>query len=416
MKVLWILNSPIGTAASVLGYPGAASGTWIRATEEKLKAKMPELRIDYAVLGYRDRTVVSEDGTCTVYEVAVPQCRGKRRPASDIAKWKAVIDADKPDRIHIWGTEFTNGLDVMDACGDIPVAVTIQGVIASIAKYVRSDIPFKELMRGHALVALPAYIRARQRERNMINQVPFEGEMIRRAQVVCTDNDWCKAFCRFYSHNVSIKHLPLCIGKVFYKKQWDAAAMEEGKIFTTAPSTPMKGAHQVIRALSVVVKQFPKAKLFIPGDLNPGRRALITEPPYFRYLRRLIRDLGLENNVVFCGKLSPEQMAEHMATANVFVMPSRAENQSATLRETMHVGCPCVSSMVGCVHEFAVHNENSLLYRYEEYEVLAAQIIRLLSDKFFAAEMGRKGQETIMRAYPAEEFTEIIRWYSEKRQ
>ena len=415
MKALWILNSPIGTAASVLGYPGAASGTWIRATEEKLKEQMPQLQIDYAVLGYRDRTVVSEDGNCTVYEVAVPQCRGKRRPASDITKWKTVIDAEAPALIHIWGTEFTNGLDVLDACGDIPVAVTIQGVIASIAKYVRSDVPFKELMRGHALVALPAYIRAKQREQNMVNQVPFESEMIRRAQAVCVGNGWEKEYCRFCSKDVNFKHLPLCIDKAFLQKQWDVSQMEAGKIFTIAPSSAMKGAHQVIRALSVVVKQFPNVKLFIPGDLNPGKKALITEPPYFRYLRRLIKELGLEKYVEFCGKLSTEQMAAHMLTANVFVMPSKAENHSTTLREAMNLGCPCVSSIVGCVHEFAVHNENCLLYRYEEYEVLALEMIRVLSDKQFAAEIGEKGREAIKRAYPMEEFTEIVQWYSEKQ-
>ena len=78
MKALWILNSPIGTAAGALGYPFASSGTWVRATEEQLKASLPELEIHYAVLGSHDRTVYDEKSNCTVYELDLPKSREKR--------------------------------------------------------------------------------------------------------------------------------------------------------------------------------------------------------------------------------------------------------------------------------------------------------------------------------------------------
>lgn len=412
MKALWILNSPIGTAATVLGYPGAASGTWISATAELLKDAIPELQINYAVLGYKDRTVVSEDEKTTVYELAVPQFRGRRSPKTHVAKWKRVLEVESPQLIHIWGTEFTNGLDVMDVCGDIPVAITLQGVVASLAKYAKSDVPFHELMKGHHLVAFPAYLRAKQREKMMIDHIQFECEMIRRSNTIFVGNEWEREYCRYYSENINMTHLPLCIDKIFLQRQWKMPERQEKKIFTIAPSTSMKGAHKVILALSVVVKKYPDVKLYLPGDLKITRYAAIKEPPYFRYLRRLIKDLGLEKNIVFCGKLTSEQMAEKMLEANVFVMPSKAENHSTTLREAMYLGCPCISSIVGCIPEFAVHNENILLYRYEEHEVLALEIIKLLSDRDFAAKLGKKGKEAINRIYPIDsELADAADWY-----
>jgi len=46
----------------------------------------------------------------------------------------------------------------------------------------------------------------------------------------------------------------------------------------------------------------------------------------------------------------------------------------------MTVGTPCIASYVGGVPEYAVNEENCLLYRYEDYEVLAQNICRLFED------------------------------------
>lgn len=415
MKVLWIMNSPIGTAAEVLGYGAAASGTWIAAAERSLKSSINDLRIDYAVMGYKDRTVVDELRACTVYEVNLKRLRGKRLGQGACQKWAEILKKEKPDLIHIWGTEFSFPLDVMDASGDIPVAVTIQGIVASLAKYVRCDVPFGELIKNQGLIVLPAYFRAKLRENEMIHQVELEKEIIRRANVVMTDGELSLAFCKSVAPDVQCCNFPLALNKVFAEKNWAYETCEKNSIFTIAHSSPMKGTHILLKALPIVKKKYPDIKLRIPGDLASGKRAVITEPPYFRYLRRLIKELNLNSNVEFTGKLSSEQMAEYLCSSNVFVMPSKAENLSTTLREAMHVGCPCISSMVGTVHELAIHNQNMLVYRYEEYEVLAYEIIRLLDDCEQAKKLGRNGKNTIREKYPiSQSLDDCVRWYLEK--
>ena len=412
MRALWILNSPIGTAAQVLGYSHAASGTWIAAAESRIKALMPELQIDYAVIGYSDRVVQNEELNCTVYELSIKQYRGKRAPKKDKAKWGNVIKSASPNLIHIWGTEFTNMLDVMDVCGDIPVAVTIQGVITSLAKYCKSDVPYKELMKRHAIMAFPAYLRAKAKEREMIKQVPYEKEMLRRANAIMLDNSWSKAYCRINSSKTEFIDFPLAINPVFETVKWDYDECIKYSIFTIAPSSSMKGAHILLKALAIVKESYPNVKLRIPGSIEGGRLSKIKEPPYFRYLRRLIKDLNLENNVEFCGKLTSEQMADELRIANVFVMPSKAENISTSLREAMWAGCPCVVSLVGAVHELVIHGENALCYRYEEYEVLAYEIIKMFDDPSFAQKLAKNGHATIKNKYPMNQpLNECSKWY-----
>lgn len=412
MKALWILNSPIGTAAQVLGYSHAASGTWIAAAELRLKELLPDLVIDYAVLGYKDHVAIDDSIPCTVYELSMKQCRGKRLSKSAIEAWKSVIQQEKPDLIHIWGTEFTNPLDVVDACGDIPVAVTIQGVIMSLAKFCESDVPFEELMKGHLLLALPAYFRAKLREKAMIRQVKYEREIIDRADAVLLDNQWSAAFCRIASSKAEFIDFPLALNQVFESIRWNYENCEKNTLFTIAPSSSMKGAHILLKALAIVKKQYPDIKLRIPGSLDCGRFAVITEPPYFRYLKRLISELGLDSNVEFCGKLTSEQMAEQLSRSNVFVMPSKAENISTSLREAMWVGCPCVTSMVGAVQELVVHGENALCFRYEEYEVLAFEIMKLLNEPELAQKISVGGNRTIQNKYPMNQpLTSCADWY-----
>lgn len=403
MKALWILNSPIGTAAEVLGYPFASSGTWVRATEEQLKKQLPELEIHYAVLGSRDRVVTDQTKNCSVYELDLPKSRGKRTGKNAAEKWQKVLANASPDLIHVWGTEFTFPLDVMDQAKGIPVFVSIQGVIASIAKYVESDVPFRDLMKGHLFTALPAYVRAKQRDRELIRQVKFEAEIIKRASAILLDSEWEKAFYIEREPKHMICRLPLSINSVFSKISWKYEECEKNAIFSIAPSSSMKGCHRLLQALALVKKEIPDVKLRIPGSLDFGRRAFLVEPPYFRFLRRLIKDLDLENNVEFLGKLSSEEMAQQLRRANVFVMPSKIENQSTSLREAMCVGTPCVSSMVGIIHEFGVHKKNLLFYRYEEEEVLAQHVLTLLKDRDLAEKIGRAGKETARKTNPMDQ-------------
>ncbi len=412
MKALWILNSPLGTAAQVLGYSYAASGTWIATAEQQLKTILPELRVDYAVLGSQNRVVTDDIRGCTVYELAMKQLRGKRGPKAYIAQWKKLLEDNAPDLIHIWGTEFTFPLDVMDACGKTPVAIAIQGVVTSLAKFCTSDVPYGELMKGHRLTAIPAWFRARKREKAMIRQVTIEKQILQRADAILLDNDWSGAYCGTGTSKAELIDFPLAINPVFEQTCWNQESYEKNSLFTIAPSTAMKGMHMLIKALALVKQQIPNVKLYIPGSLPTGRLAALTLPPYIRYLKRLIRDLKVENNVVFCGKLTSEQMAQQLSRANVFVMPSRAENISTSLREAMWVGTPSVTAMVGSLHEIAHHNENALCYRYEEYELLAHYILKVMNDDDLAVQLGNNGRNMIKKRYPMNQpLDQCASWY-----
>jgi glycosyltransferase involved in cell wall biosynthesis len=98
------------------------------------------------------------------------------------------------------------------------------------------------------------------------------------------------------------------------------------------------------------------------------------------------------NNINYLGLLNSEEMAEYMSKSNVFVMPSSIENHSSTLIEAMIVGVPCISSYVGGISEFMTHNMNGLIYRFEEFEILASHICKVFEDQSFACKFALNGK------------------------
>jgi glycosyltransferase involved in cell wall biosynthesis len=210
---------------------------------------------------------------------------------------------------------------------------------------------------------------------------------------VIVENNWCACHCKKIYRQCNIHQCELNIREEFFKHQWSSETVEPFTIMCNAAGYPIKGLHVLLKALSHVVPRFPGARLLIPGEDSPFNKsflARIKENGYTKFIRKLIRDLGLEQQVIFLGRLSSEEMARRMALTNVFVVPSSIENHSSTLIEAMIVGAPCVASYVGGIPEYLTHQENGLLYRFEEYELLADHICRLFSDREYAARLGRR--------------------------
>ena len=129
-------------------------------------------------------------------------------------------------------------------------------------------------------------------------------------------------------------------------------------------------------------------KCFLPGytlqTFMPFRR----KTGYMKYLESLIYDNGLQDNVVYTGSLTSEQMVDYLVKSHIYVMPSIMENHSSSLIEAMVAGAPCVSSLVGGTASLVQHKRNGILYNSLDYKSLAGNIIRLFEDDELAMTVG----------------------------
>jgi glycosyltransferase involved in cell wall biosynthesis len=82
------------------------------------------------------------------------------------------------------------------------------------------------------------------------------------------------------------------------------------------------------------------------------------------------------------------------------------------MREAMAIGVPTISSVCGSALDYVENGQSGLLYRYEEYEVLAMQIKRVLLNEELSkklSENGRKAHEKLFdgRELPLKEIYQM---------
>lgn len=146
-------------------------------------------------------------------------------------------------------------------------------------------------------------------------------------------------------------------------------------------------AHEILIAcMPEVLREFPNAKVWIFG-----------EGPLRTNLQAQVELLGLSNSVKLPGK--SDHISSLLASADIFVLPSRWEGLPIALLEAMSAGLPCISTKVEGVDEVLVEGKHGLFVPIENPEMLAQAILQLLRHPEIRSKMGVAAREHISTSY-----------------
>jgi D-inositol-3-phosphate glycosyltransferase len=114
---------------------------------------------------------------------------------------------------------------------------------------------------------------------------------------------------------------------------------------------PRKGIDTLIQAWaklgslseSSASDQVPKGQVYIVGGSRPGS----ADDEETKRLKALVKKLGLEETVIFTGRVSDADLLLYYAAANVCVIPSHYEPFGLVALEAMASGTPVIASNVG---------------------------------------------------------------------
>jgi GT2 family glycosyltransferase/glycosyltransferase involved in cell wall biosynthesis len=128
---------------------------------------------------------------------------------------------------------------------------------------------------------------------------------------------------------------------------------------------------------------------------------LVGSGPEFPRLRERVRAMGIDNQVVFAGRLPDEDLAAVLATADVCVNPDEVNrmNDISTMNKVMEymaAGKPIVQFDMREGRVSA--GEASLYAAANDATSLAAAIVRLIDDPATAEQMGHLGQQRLRTA------------------
>ncbi|MEO0215160.1 MAG: glycosyltransferase family 4 protein [candidate division WOR-3 bacterium] len=158
-----------------------------------------------------------------------------------------------------------------------------------------------------------------------------------------------------------------------------------------------KGVRYLIEATKILRGKGVNASLHIVGD-----------GPLRKELEELSKGLGLEDVVLFKGKIGSQELINEYENSNIFVLPSIIDSRGDTeglgvvLIEALTFGLPVIASRVGGIPDIIIDKETGLLVNEKDPVSLASAIEYLLLNWEEAKKMVIMGQRRIKDKFSPE--------------
>ena len=382
MKILWITNILFPEAAEKLTGKGElrSSGGWMLASADML-VQQDGVKLYVATVSPLVRKLEVIEGKQITYYV-LPYGNGNLKYNKEYEPyWKLIKEQVNPDVVHIHGTELTHGFAFIRACGNERVVVSVQGLKSGIAPYYCAGLSAKEIwgnLTFHDIIKGSIY----REQREFYRTGELEKEMLRSVNHIIGRTSWDKAHIWSINSKVNYYVCNETLRTEFYDgTQWSYDKCVPHTIFLSQGGYPLKGLHQVLKAMPLILRHYPDTHLRIAGiDItkSKGLYGMIHFTGYGKIIKRLIKSLDLVDKVTFLGPLNAEQMKAEFLRANVFVCPSSIENSPNSLGEAQILGVPSIASYVGGIPDFMQGCEQ-YMYRYEELKMLAEKVCCIFS-------------------------------------
>jgi glycosyltransferase involved in cell wall biosynthesis len=171
-----------------------------------------------------------------------------------------------------------------------------------------------------------------------------------------------------------------------------AKAPGEFLVTTVGNIRRVKGHDLFVKAAAAIVPSFTGARFSIAGE--------VLDQDYFTELQALVKELKLSNHFQFDGGVT--DLGQHLAAADIFVLPSRSEGFSNAIVEAMAASLPVVATNVGGNAEAVEEGVSGFVVPPEDPVALSTAIIKLLANPSLANKMGSAGREIVSERFTTE--------------
>lgn len=158
--------------------------------------------------------------------------------------------------------------------------------------------------------------------------------------------------------------------------------------------TEKKAPYYTILAFKKVLEFFPEVKLLMAGDGD-----------LLSTCQNLVRYYKLEKHVMFLGVVTPEEFRELLSESLAFVQHSITaangdmEGTPVVILEASASGLPVISTHHAGIPEVILHEETGLLCEEHDVDAMAENMLKLLRDRDYAMQLGRRGKERIKNSF-----------------
>lgn len=413
MIVLWITNLPLPDAQEALFHTKQSKEGWLVQLAILLSSSPGiSLYIASRVPGLKEERQF-EIGNIHYYCFPGTYVNGVEMQEY----WKRCYSSIKPDIVHIQGTECNHSVQFVMAYPNAKTVVSIQGLVSVISRYYYGGIPEKVLQKYQSLYRRIKGISMTRCYQSMCKAAESEKYIIQHVKYVIGRTEWDKNHVFLINPNIEYYIGNETMRPMFYTNRWTYEKCDPHTIFVTQGLVPYKGFHQVLKSMAIVKKTFPDVKLrvaLVPEIKAPLRwRSRIMAGEYQMYLRNLVKQFDLIDNIEVLGVLSEAEMVSAMLSSNIFVSPSAIENSPNSLCEAQLLGMPAVASYVGGTPTIADDGKATKLYRYEEYDMLASHILMVFNGLLDTKQLNYARDLALTRNNATRNVVDLINIYKE---
>ena len=164
---------------------------------------------------------------------------------------------------------------------------------------------------------------------------------------------------------------------------------------------PNKGQMTLLRAVPLVLAEFPDTQFAIVGDIT-SKTSWETE--YRESLFKFAKEIGAENAIHFLGKRV--DLYPILQALDIFVHPASSDILPTVVFQAMAIGKPVVVTSVGGLPEIVSHNVTGKIIPPDMPEALADTILWMLKNPEESRQMGIAAQKEASTKFSREAYVE----------
>ena len=386
-KVLWLCNLSFSDQA-------ITGGSWLQPLAEKLQQSNQITILNISVGNVQQIFYTEYKG---IKQWILPQIKQKSHGQTATHKRcleiQNIIEKEKPDLVHIWGTEMFWASIYVQGFIKVKTLIDIQGLLYAYTDFFMGGLTIKEILKTINLkeILMP-WRNLFSKQQVFFKRGQAELSYIKKFEHISVQSQWVENLLQQVNSTAHYYHTRILLRNNFYTANpWSYKKTNSPIIFySCAAAVSYKGIHVLLKSIAILKKEYPEIKLHLAGNIMVGNKF---KDGYSIFLEKLIKKYNLQSNVVMLGSLDEYSIIKELQTCSVCVVPSFIETYCLAFAEAMIIGTPTVTSYTGAMPELATHEKETLFYNSLDYRNAASYISQLIKDQTLAERISKNARE-----------------------
>lgn len=154
---------------------------------------------------------------------------------------------------------------------------------------------------------------------------------------------------------------------------------------------PQANIHVLIKAVPEILKKVPDTTFVLKTYLHDN-----LSDEYFEILKKLVRVLGIDKNVIFLNEVDYDEMVLLYNMADVTVSLRDTDGSSCSVLEAASCGSPLVTGNIESMREWLVNGKNAFLVNQRNEKEVADAIVELLINEKKARQFATQARKLVV--------------------